>query len=70
MSEDKDHTTLIVICVLLGVVLLTSVAIIASVYNNNQNIERDKFIVQHCKVVSGSASSILDNNIEYNCGSK
>lgn len=51
MTDKKDHTVLIVICVLLGVVLTISVAIIGSVYNNNQNIERDKYLFAHCQNV-------------------
>lgn len=69
MNDKKDHTVLIAICVLIGIVLTISVAIIGSVYNNNQNISRDKFYAQHCKEASkiNTDNGFTTGNL-YECG--
>ena len=65
--NDNDHTTLITICVLIGVVLTITVAIIGSVYNNNKNIDRDKAVIEHCAKVN-TVPAAWGTGVNYNCG--
>jgi hypothetical protein len=69
MNNNNDHTVLIAVCVLLGIVLTISVAIIGSVYNNNQNISRDKYLVEHCQQVSKiNTDNGFTTGEQYKCG--
>lgn len=67
--SNKDHTVLITICILIGLVVTVTVAIIGSIYNNSQNITRDKFVTEHCKDVSAiDANNGLTTGRKYACG--
>lgn len=67
MNDKKDHTALIVVSTLIGIVLTFTVLLFMAAYNNNKNIQRDEYIADHCKTISGSAANVMSNNVEYNC---
>lgn len=70
MPSEKDHTVLFVMSGIIGVLITITLLIVVSAYNNNLNIERDKYYAQHCKVVTGVKynTSIEATAIKYDCG--
>jgi len=68
MQPKKDHTVLIVVCLLIGVVLTATVAIIGSVYNNDKNVARDQYFADHCSQVTKNIDNSTDPaKIKYLC---
>jgi len=69
MDNQKDHTVLITIAVLAGVVLTVTTLILGSVYNHNSNVDRDKYFADHCTHVSSEKhSNGYVKTTKYKCG--
>jgi hypothetical protein len=62
MSNDLKIGALIIVAILITITAL----IVASVYNNNQNVARDKYYADHCKSVSVETSPDSNSKI-YEC---
>jgi hypothetical protein len=69
MSKEKDHTVLFVMSGIIGVLITITLLIVVSAYNNNRNIERDKYYAQHCSVVKTQESpNAVSYTTTYDCG--
>jgi hypothetical protein len=63
MSDDLKIGLLI----LLGVLITISFTIWANLYNNNQNVARDKYYADHCQVVKSSENNIDSHAKTFEC---
>jgi len=70
MNKSNDHTVLITVCILIGIVVTVTVAIISNSYNNDQNISRDKYLTEHCKDVAAiNTDNGFTSGRQYKCES-
>lgn len=70
-NEHKDHTVLFVLSSLIGILITITLLIIVSAYNNNLNIDRDKYYADHCATVSKSPKDNSQQSTptyRYECG--
>lgn len=65
MSQSKDHTVLTTICVLIGVIVTITLAVATNVYNNSQNVSRDKYYADNCKTVTREKT--MESTKVYDC---
>lgn len=56
----------VVVSIVAGAVLIIGGFFALTAYNNTQNVQRDKYLAQHCKSVSGNMT--VNGSVAYACG--
>lgn len=54
--------------VVLGVVLVSALLYGVLIYNHTQDVNRDKFLIEHCIKVQSDKENVLNGSQTFTCG--